>query len=146
VIEVLNLADLRGSVFRDGRLQLVCGDADAVVSDADPSVPPASTETATRVAPASRLFSISSLTTLAGRSTTSPAAMRWTVRSSNRSMFGGSIATLRSDERALEPLVVVGDARLTVCQSAGLLINRIAVARASERPAGRRVVRDRRSL
>ena len=39
------------------------------------STPPASSSTRTRVAPASRAFSSSSLTTLAGRSTTSPAAI-----------------------------------------------------------------------
>jgi len=39
------------------------------------SVPPDSIETSIRVAPASTAFSISSLTTLAGRSITSPAAI-----------------------------------------------------------------------
>src|SRR6202030_4750368 len=43
--------------------------------------PPPSVSTSMRVAPASSAFSISSLTTLAGRSTTSPAAMRLTVAS-----------------------------------------------------------------
>ena len=47
-----------------------------------PKPPPFAT-TSMRVAPASIAFSISSLTTLAGRSTTSPAAMRLT-------RFGGS--------------------------------------------------------
>ncbi len=42
--------------------------------------PPLSSATSTVVAPASRLFSTSSLTTLAGRSTTSPAAI-WLRRS-----------------------------------------------------------------
>ena len=40
------------------------------------SIPPASTATAIRVAPASSAFSISSFTTEAGRSITSPAAIR----------------------------------------------------------------------
>lgn len=40
-------------------------------------VPPASISTVTRVAPASMAFSRSSLTTEAGRSTTSPAAIRF---------------------------------------------------------------------
>ena len=43
-------------------------------------LPPASTVMATRVAPASTAFSTSSLTTEAGRSTTSPAAI-WLARS-----------------------------------------------------------------
>jgi len=41
-----------------------------------PSIPPRSTSTSTREASASRLFSTSSFTALAGRSTTSPAAIR----------------------------------------------------------------------
>ena len=43
--------------------------------------PPPSVTTSMRVAPASSAFSTSSLTTLAGRSTTSPAAMRLTMPS-----------------------------------------------------------------
>ena len=43
--------------------------------------PPPSVSTSMRVAPASSAFSTSSLTTLAGRSTTSPAAMRLTMAS-----------------------------------------------------------------
>src|ERR1700722_18024649 len=43
-------------------------------------MPPRSSSTLTRVAPASSEFSTSSLTTLAGRSTTSPAAI-WLARS-----------------------------------------------------------------
>jgi hypothetical protein len=49
-----------------------------------PSVPPASTTTRTREASASRLFSTSSFTAEAGRSTTSPAAMRSIVAWSSR--------------------------------------------------------------
>ena len=41
--------------------------------------PPCSTSTSIRVAPASKLFSTNSFTTLAGRSTTSPAAI-WLAR------------------------------------------------------------------
>ena len=47
------------------------------------SLPPRSTLTSTRVAPASMLFSSSSLTTLAGRSTTSPAAIWFTTDCDN---------------------------------------------------------------
>jgi len=43
--------------------------------------PPPSVSTSMRRAPASRAFSTNSLTTLAGRSTTSPAAMRLTMAS-----------------------------------------------------------------
>src|SRR5262249_31785340 len=46
-------------------------------------VPPRSTSTSMRCAPASRLFSTSSLTTEAGRSITSPAAI-WSISSSGR--------------------------------------------------------------
>src|SRR4051794_39202123 len=46
--------------------------------------PPPSACTSTRPAPASRAFSTSSLTALAGRSTTSPAAMRLTVSGGRR--------------------------------------------------------------
>ena len=42
-------------------------------------LPPPSVKMSTRLAPASMAFSTSSLTTLAGRSTTSPAAMRLTT-------------------------------------------------------------------
>ena len=45
------------------------------------SSPPCSTETSIRVAPASTAFSINSLTTLAGRSITSPAAILFTTES-----------------------------------------------------------------
>src|SRR3954468_20975454 len=46
--------------------------------------PPSRTTTSMRVAPASRAFSTSSLTAAAGRSTTSPAAMRLTRVSGRR--------------------------------------------------------------
>jgi hypothetical protein len=45
--------------------------------------PPPSVSTSMRLLPASSAFSTSSLTTLAGRSTTSPAAMRLTTASDN---------------------------------------------------------------
>ena len=50
--------------------------------------PPASSATSIRVAPASIAFSISSLTTDAGRSTTSPAAMRLATASGRRRIAG----------------------------------------------------------
>ena len=46
-------------------------------------IPPCSSDTSMRVGPESRAFSRSSLTTLAGRSTTSPAAIRLTTESGN---------------------------------------------------------------
>jgi len=52
--------------------------------------PPASSATSIRVAPASIAFSTSSLTTDAGRSTTSPAAMRLATASGRRRMAGMS--------------------------------------------------------
>ncbi len=51
------------------------------------SVPPCSRSTPIRPAPASRAFSISSFTTLAGRSTTSPAAI-WLATSGERRRMG----------------------------------------------------------
>ena len=51
-------------------------------------LPPASSATSIRVAPASIAFSTSSLTTEAGRSTTSPAAMRLATASGRRRMVG----------------------------------------------------------
>ncbi len=50
------------------------------------SLPPRSTVTSTRVAPASIAFSRSSLTTLAGRSTTSPAAI-WLITDGGSSLM-----------------------------------------------------------
>ena len=50
-------------------------------------IPPPSTSTSIRVAPASRLFSTSSLTSEAGRSTTSPAAI-WSTSSEGSSRMG----------------------------------------------------------
>jgi hypothetical protein len=73
--------------------------------------------------------------------------MRWTVRSSNRSMFGGSIAYTRSDERALEAVVAEGDPGRTMYESVSF-IYRTAVARASEaasRPRSTREGRGERS-
>jgi len=59
--------------------QVIGFDAAAVVS----RTPPSSNWTSILVAPASRLFSISSLSTEAGRSTTSPAAI-WLMSRSGR--------------------------------------------------------------
>jgi hypothetical protein len=52
--------------------------------------PPSFTSTATDVAPASRLFSMSSFSADAGRWMTSPAAIRFTTASSSRRMGGGA--------------------------------------------------------
>src|SRR4051812_12194877 len=52
--------------------------------------PPSSISTAMRVAPASREFSMSSLTIEAGRSTTSPAAMRFAISAGRTRIFGTS--------------------------------------------------------
>ena len=55
------------------------------------SRPPSDISTSTRVTPASKAFSESSLTTEAGRSTTSPAATCWATR-------GSSTATLPKEK------------------------------------------------
>src|SRR5512143_519957 len=55
------------------------------------STPPLSSSTSTRVAPASRAFSTSSLTTDAGFSTTSPAAIRSITSPARRWIFGTSV-------------------------------------------------------
>ena len=73
------LADLRGRMLVEGEEGIVPPHAAAVVGDRDPRRPPPSSSTRTSVAPASRAFSTSSLTTDAGRSTTSPAAI-WETR------------------------------------------------------------------
>lgn len=75
VPEIVHAGYFAGGVACDGQLQLGGGDARAVVPDPDEALPPFSSVTSINVAPASRLFSTSSLTTLAGRSTTSPAAI-----------------------------------------------------------------------
>jgi hypothetical protein len=59
--------------------------------------PPPSVRTSMRVAPASSAFSTSSFTTLAGRSTTSPAAMRLTMPS--ESWRTGIYGTLGANRR-----------------------------------------------
>jgi hypothetical protein len=64
---------------RGARAATLARDAGAVVLDLDRRVPPASSTTVTARAPASMLFSSSSLSTEAGRSTTSPAAI-WLTR------------------------------------------------------------------
>ena len=75
-----------------GQRQLVGRDAAAVVDHANQlQLPPCSTDTSIRVAPASTEFSISSLTTLAGRSITSPAAILLTTLGDSWRMVGMSI-------------------------------------------------------
>ncbi len=61
--------------------------------------PPPSVSTSMRRAPASSAFSTSSLTTLAGRSTTSPAAMRLTMASDSwrTGIFAGRLIRIRAD-------------------------------------------------
>jgi hypothetical protein len=59
----------------EGEERVVAIHARAVVDHHDPPLAPASSSTRTAVAPASRAFSTSSLTTDDGRSTTSPAAI-----------------------------------------------------------------------
>src|SRR5262249_16810282 len=68
--------------------------------------PPPLATTSMRVAPASIAFSISSLTTLAGRSTTSPAAMRLT-------RFGGSWRMAIQSPRTVSPAQIAARDDLT---------------------------------
>src|SRR6185369_12091669 len=78
--------------------------------------PPPSTSTRTVVAPASRLFSMSSFTTLAGRSTTSPAAIWSTTTCGRRRMVMTRSPRARSSgvrqvvDQPLEELLLVEDA------------------------------------
>ena len=60
----------------DREHEVLPGHAGAVIGDPDQPPPPPSVRTSMRRAPASSAFSTSSLTADAGRSTTSPAAMR----------------------------------------------------------------------
>ena len=60
--------------------------------------PPPSVKTSMRLAPASSAFSINSLTTLAGRSTTSPAAMRLTMASESWRMGMGRRGAVDLDD------------------------------------------------
>src|SRR5579871_1203316 len=71
--------------------------------------PPPSVNTSTRRAPASSAFSINSLTTLAGRSTTSPAAMRLMIVSGSwRTGMRRLAASNRSADRAPAKSAAVG--------------------------------------
>ncbi len=72
--QVILLGDLAGGVGRKGQRQVFLADAHRR-RHRDALRPPSSIATSIRVAPASRAFSTSSLTTLAGRSMTSPAAI-----------------------------------------------------------------------
>ncbi len=73
-------SDLAGGVAGHGQRQLVpAGCRSRCRRRGSAPSPPCSTETSIRVAPASTAFSSSSLTTLAGRSITSPAAILLTT-------------------------------------------------------------------
>ena len=82
-LEVLERGDLAGGEARDGERQVVALDAAAVVDHAHAPHAALGEVDRDRCAPASRLFSISSLRAEAGRSTTSPAAI-WLTSSSGR--------------------------------------------------------------
>ena len=70
------------------------------------SIPPASSATLIRVAPASSAFSTNSFTAAAGRSITSPAAMRLTMRSGRTRMVGIAQPSPRSAwKRAISTVV-----------------------------------------
>jgi len=58
------------------------------------ATPPSSIATSTRVAPASSEFSISSFTTLAGRSITSPAAIRAAISGGSTAIRGSPVVTM----------------------------------------------------
>ena len=73
--QVLGLGQLARRVRLERQRQVVGGHPLPVVGHPDQVLPPRSTVTSIRVAPASIAFSSSSLTTLAGRSITSPAAI-----------------------------------------------------------------------
>ena len=75
----LSACELAGGVAGEGEGQLVGVDAAAVIDDADEGDAAFVGLDADAVAPASRAFSTSSLTMEAGRSTTSPAAMRLAI-------------------------------------------------------------------
>ena len=69
-------------------------------------VPAASTSMSTREAPASRLFSRSSLTTDAGRSTTSPAAIWLARRGERRWMDGTTVSAQLAGMRSVWPIMM----------------------------------------
>jgi hypothetical protein len=71
-------ADLAGRVTHQRERKFVFGDAAAVVGDRDAFDAAFVEQDAQRLAPASSAFSSNSLTTEAGRSTTSPAAI-WLI-------------------------------------------------------------------
>lgn len=77
--QVVQRSDLAGGMPRHGQRQFVRGDAAPLSRMRISRTPPSSSSISTRVAPASSAFSTSSLTTDAGRSTTSPAAI-WLIR------------------------------------------------------------------
>jgi hypothetical protein len=87
-----SLAELGGGVAFDGEDEIVGLHALAVVFDQDEIAAAVRGRDVECVAPASSAFSISSFTALAGRSTTSPAAMRLTVPSETADFMGGVIA------------------------------------------------------
>jgi len=73
-----------------------------VVGHLGPATPPPSTSTVIRVAPASSAFSTSSLTTDAGRSTTSPAAIWFTRASGERGCAARRGMITAGDEKSRE--------------------------------------------
>ena len=81
--------NFRGRVALDGEREVGFVHAAPVVGDADEARPPASIATSIARAPASSAFSTSSLTAAAGRSITSPAAMRSTSSGSRRRIRHG---------------------------------------------------------
>ena len=93
-IEVAGLAELAGGVRLKGQRQVFAIDPLAVVGEANEVFPPRSTTTSMREAPASIAFSSSSLTTLAGRSTTSPAAI-WLMTEFGSSLMIPNARALR---------------------------------------------------
>ena len=82
-VQVLDLGELARRVGLEGQQQVVRSHAQPLSAIRTRSLPPRSTVTSTRVAPASIAFSSSSFTTLAGRSTTSPAAIWFTTDGGN---------------------------------------------------------------
>ena len=77
--------------------------------------PPAVTVTSIRVAPASRAFSISSLTTEAGRSTTSPAAILFATWMGSRRMCRVSAMRGQSGTKSTCPTRITSSLRPLAC-------------------------------
>ena len=90
--EVLDRGDLARGVALEREQQVVAAHAGAVVRDADQSLPGALEVDGDLAGAASMPFSISSLSAAAGRSTTSPAATRFTVSSERMRMRLGGTA------------------------------------------------------